>query len=44
MKSRWAILTILVVLAAGLLFAGQSYPAPQGPPECNGRAPGCKQS
>ena len=29
MKSRWAILTILVVLAAGLLFAGQSYPAPQ---------------
>ena len=30
MKSRWAILTILVVLAAGLLFAGQSYPASQG--------------
>ena len=29
MKSRWAILTIPVVLAAGLLFAGQSYPAPQ---------------
>lgn len=34
-KSRWSILTILVVLTAGLLFASQSYPAPQtsAPPQ-----------
>jgi protein CpxP len=28
-KSRWSMLTILVVLTAGLLLAGQTYPAPQ---------------
>ena len=34
-KSRCSILTVLVVLTAGLLFAGQSYPAPQtsAPPQ-----------
>ena len=34
-KSRRSILTVLVVLTAGLLFAGQSYPAPQtsAPPQ-----------
>jgi periplasmic protein CpxP/Spy len=34
-KSYWPILPILVVLTAGLLFAGQSYPAPQtsAPPQ-----------
>jgi hypothetical protein len=34
-KFRWSILTVLVVLTAGLLFAGQSYPAPQtsAPPQ-----------
>lgn len=28
-KSRWSMLTILMVLTAGLLLAGQTYPAPQ---------------
>lgn len=28
-KSRWSMLTILVVLTAGLLLTGQTYPAPQ---------------
>jgi Spy/CpxP family protein refolding chaperone len=34
-KSRWSMLTILVVLTAGLLLAGQTYPAPQtsAPPQ-----------
>lgn len=32
MKARWSILTILIVLTASLLLAGQTYPATQTPP------------
>jgi len=32
-KFRWSTLTILVVLTTGLLLAGQTYPAPQTPPQ-----------